>query len=58
MVHDAFPPFPTKKKKDYRPLFFNEHSLTVITTPLNMLRMQMQKQLGRHKIETIHFYNT
>ena len=40
----------------YGPLFFDEHSLTAIVTPLNTLGKQMQKQLGRHKLETIHFY--
>jgi len=40
----------------YGPLFLDEQSLTVIVTPLNMLRKQMQKQLGRHKLKTIHFY--
>jgi len=40
----------------YGPLFFDEHSLTVINTPLNTLGKQMQKQLGRHKLEMIHFY--
>ena len=40
----------------HRPLFFDEHGLIVIVTPLNTLGKQMQRQLGCHKLETIHFY--
>jgi len=40
----------------YGPLSFDEHGIIVIVTPLNTLGKQIQKQLGRHKLETIHFY--